>query len=213
MVGSQFIHLLASHPTEAEHTDLVGDVLPRKGRTAFFEVLTQERSHFDDAIRHALHFLVPLRLERGIAENRGSDERTVHGWVRVHRTRDHLELRLDTVGFFLIFAHHAHGADALAVQAHVLREGLCERDLMSVFNKDSDRLRITFTIARGEALVRHVEEGEVILRLHDFGNFAPLLRRRIDASRIVRTRVQQEHASVRGVLDVFDHPFEIEPAR
>ena len=67
MIGSQFIHLLASHPTEAEHTDLVGDVLPRKGRTALLRGFLRKSVRIL-MMRSAISFTssYPLRLERGI---------------------------------------------------------------------------------------------------------------------------------------------------
>ena len=61
-------------------------------------------------------------------------------------------------GFFLIFAHHGSRCRCVGRTSPLFFAKDCaSATLMSVFNKDSDRLRIALTITRGEALVRHVE--------------------------------------------------------
>ena len=44
---------------EAEHADLVGDVLPVPARALLAQTVAQRRAHADDAVGHALHVLQP----------------------------------------------------------------------------------------------------------------------------------------------------------
>lgn len=52
-------HLCRGDAGEAEHADLVSDVVPGERAAQALQVLAQQRAHRDDALRHALHLLVP----------------------------------------------------------------------------------------------------------------------------------------------------------
>ena len=65
--------------------------------------------------------------------------------------------------------------------------------------------------AAGEALVRHVEEGEEVAFLHNLGHLLPLVDGGIDARGIVRARVEQEKRTLVGVANILHHAVEVEP--
>lgn len=54
------VHLLRFEACEAEHPDLVDDVLPVVGGAFVFQTSHQLFSHLNDAICHAVHLLQPL---------------------------------------------------------------------------------------------------------------------------------------------------------
>ncbi len=47
------------HAGEAEHADLIGDMLPVLGRALFGEQIAQLLSHADYPVRHRLHVFQP----------------------------------------------------------------------------------------------------------------------------------------------------------
>lgn len=54
------VHLLRFEACEAEHPNLVGDVLPVVGGAFVFQTSHQLFSHLNDAICHAVHLLQPV---------------------------------------------------------------------------------------------------------------------------------------------------------
>lgn len=90
---------------------------------------------------------------------------------------------------------------------------------MALLDEMADREGVLGGIARCEALVRHVEEGEQLLllelgvskrsicvevsvtRLDDVGQLNPLLLGRVDASWVVRTCVKEDNALLGCVLE------------
>jgi len=65
-------------------------------------------------------------------------------------------------------------------------------------------------VTAGEALVGHVEEGEVALLLHDIANLAPLVLGGVNTGRVVGTGVQQDDAVVGGSLDVGNQALKVQ---
>lgn len=84
------------------------------------------------------------------------------------------------------------GARPLAVQAEVLGERLRDAEFETLRDEVPHRPRVVLKIARGEALVGAVEEGEVLLLADDFGDAFPLLARGVNACRIVSAGVEQD---------------------
>jgi hypothetical protein len=70
---------------------------------------------------------------------------------------------------------------------------LTHQEWHALLHKLPDGRGILVQIATCKALVRAIEEGIVCALSHHRGNFIPLLRSRVDAGRVVRTRVQKEH--------------------
>jgi len=59
VLGGELLDLGRSHSREAEHADLVGDVLPVAARALLGQTIAQHGAHRDDAIGHSLHVLQP----------------------------------------------------------------------------------------------------------------------------------------------------------
>ena len=60
-------HLLRGDAAEAEHADLLGDMVPGQGAVEVLQVLAQQRAHADDALRHPLHLLIPPVVPRRVS--------------------------------------------------------------------------------------------------------------------------------------------------
>ena len=75
-------------------------------------------------------------------------------------------------------------------------------------DKLAHRPGVVVEVAAREALVRAVEEREMALFEHHVRNLAPLLARRVHASRIVRARVDEEDGAWRGTFQRLDEGVE-----
>jgi len=64
-------HLLLIEPCEAEHANLVGDVLPVVAGAFPLQIGDQVRPHGDDAVGHELDLLEPERAQLGRGEDLG----------------------------------------------------------------------------------------------------------------------------------------------
>ena len=71
---------------------------------------------------------------------------------------------------------------------------------MAIFDEVTDSLSITRKVARGETLVRHVEEGEKLLLLDNVGDLLPLLWRGANTSGVEGAGVEQNNGLLRNVL-------------
>jgi hypothetical protein len=188
----QAFTLLRIHAGEAEHADLVGDVLPVLGRAQLLQVVLQRGAHRNDAVGHLLDVAQPLLLERGIAQNLRHQTSTVHGRVRVQGTDEDLDLRHCAHRIVFAAGHQREGAGTFAVQAHVLGVALGQGDLVALLDEMSDGEGVTGDVTAGEALVGHVEEGEEVALLDQIGQFGPLFGLGVDAGGIVGAGVQQD---------------------
>lgn len=56
----KILHLFRFEASEAEHSDLVDDVLPVAGGAFLLQAIHQLFPHLNDAVRHAVHLLQPL---------------------------------------------------------------------------------------------------------------------------------------------------------
>lgn len=196
-----------------EHANLVRDVAPIMLGPQILEVLLQQRAHGDDAVCHALDLAQPLLVQLRVVQDLGRDARTVDGRVRVQRSDKNLDLRVHTLGLFLICADDGEGTHALAIKTHVLRKRLRETHVVPLGHKVPQRKRILVGITARKPLVRHVKEGEVLSRLHSLGDLPPLLLRRVHTRGIMRARMQQEDAPLGRALDVSHHAVEVKPDR
>lgn len=96
---------------------------------------------------------------------------------------------------------------------HVLGEGLTQSNLMALLNKVAYSKGILVSVTTGEALVGHIKEGEMTLRLHNVGNLFPLFGSRIDTCRVVGASVEEEDAALGGSLDIANHALKVETNR
>lgn len=151
------------------------------------------------------------------------------GGVGVQGADDDLELRVDALLLSGVFADEREGTNTLAVETlviqlviemhkapganathHVLGERLAEGNVVALLHEVTDGKSILIGVTTGEALVGHVEEGEVALLLNDIGDLPPLLRGGVNASGVVGAGVPEEDAAVGGGLDVGDEALEVE---
>lgn len=157
-----------------EHADLLLDVGPVAGGLTVDEALEERLAHVDDAVRHAcripsarapfnntsdaggssprtLDLAKPLPVEGLVPEDGADEARAVDGRVGVEGADDDLDLRVDALALVGVGAHDREGADALAVEAHVLCERLAEHDLVALRDKVPEREGVVRRVARGEA--------------------------------------------------------------
>ena len=196
---------------EAEHTNLARDVTPRQSGPRLAELVAQRRAHCDDPVGHGLALSPPLRRQRAVGENDFDDARAVDGRVGVDGARDDLELREHALGLGSVVTYDGDRADALAVEAKVLCEGLSERKRHTLTNEVADGKGVGFGVARCESLVSAVDdELDAGLGLERRNHQLPLLDRRIDPRRVVRTRVEEDGGAIRCGLEVGKHAFKVE---
>jgi len=112
----QRVHLLRLEPRVREHADLARDVAPVVLAAQLLQVLLQKRPHLDDPVRHPLDLAQPLLVERWVVEDRAGYARAVHGRVRVQRSHEDLDLRVDTLFLVRVRTDDGECADTLAVQ-------------------------------------------------------------------------------------------------
>lgn len=206
-------YLLLRHAREAEHADLVRDVLPVTGGSFPGQAVPELRAHANDPIRHALDVLEPLLAKLLVGQDEVRDASPVERRVRVRRPHDDLDLGQAAVGLLLGTADEREGARPFSVQAHVLGEGLSHRETVAFFGEEPDRRGVAVNVARGESLVRHVQEREQPPALDDLRDFLPLLEFGVDARGVVGACVQQDDGAFGDFGDVLQSAAEVEAAR
>lgn len=194
------------------------------------EVLPQQSAHADDAVRHALDLTLPLLVQGRVVEDGGRDAGAVDRRVRIQWPNQDLDLRLDTLLLLGRSSDNREGTAAFSVQTlnssavnnissriastnHVLGKALAQSNVMTLLDKVPRSKRIPVSIARGKALVGHIEKGKVALLLDHIADLAPLLLRRVDTSWVVRTGMQQDDAVVGRVLEVLDQAGKVQADR
>lgn len=156
----QTLDLLGLESGEAEHADLVGDVLPGVRVAGALDAGAELAPHRDDPVRHLLYVSEPLLFEFGVGEYLLHEAGAVQRRVGVHDADHDLDLRHHLGGRRLVAAQEGQGARALSVQTHVLSETLRQHDLVSFLDEETDCESVIVDITGGETLIRHVEERE-----------------------------------------------------
>lgn len=72
----------------------------------FLKIFFEQSTHGDDSIGHALDFTEPLLVQLGVVQHFGSDASTVDGRIRVERSNQNLDLRVNTLLFFSRFGNN-----------------------------------------------------------------------------------------------------------
>lgn len=178
-----------------------------------FKVLLEQSSHLDDPVSHALDLTEPLLVELGVVQDLAGNSGSVDGRVGVQWAHEDLDLGVDALLLLGRLAHDTEGADSLAVQAHVLGEGLRQDEAVTLLDEETDRVGVLVGVTAREALVGHVEEGVVRLLFHDGADLAPLLRGRVDTGGVVGAGVEEDHAAFRRGLEVLDHAVKVQAYR
>lgn len=156
--------------------------------------------HADNPLRHTLHLTLPLSIQLRLAQDGVGDQRTMQRRVRVHWPDDDLDLTVHLRPLLRPGGGERKRTDTLAVETHVLSEGLGEGNLVALGDEVTNGLRVAGGRAGREALVGHVEEGEKLFLLHDVGNFGPLFWGGVDTRRVVCTGMEQDNRLLGSVL-------------
>lgn len=214
---SQGQHLLLAQAREGKHADLIGDVVPRAWGAQGLELCPQLLAHGDDPPGHRPQVLLPL-LEQGlVVQHQACDASAVCRGIRDFGTLQNRELRSDSangvLGVRTGAGNEVEATGPLTVETEVLGEGLRNAQLEALLDEVVDGPGVLGQIARGEALVRAIEEREMRLLLQQNGQLLPLVLCRVDAGGVVCAGMHQDDAAVWGVGDGLLHAGEVEALR
>lgn len=205
VVFGHLCDLLLGEASEAEHTNLVSNVVPVQGGAVLLEVALELGSHGDDSVGHALDFAHPFFTEVGVAHDGGGDAGAVDWRVGVHWSDEDLELRLDSLGFFLVCAHDSKSTDSFAVHAHILGKRLAQDWVVAVGDKGTQRGGVKVAVTGRKALVCHVKDREQALCLADGRELGPVLWFWVNAGRVVCAGVEEDNVTFVQPLQVRLH--------
>ena len=135
----------------------------------------------------------------------------MNGWVGVVGANDNFELTEHATGFFLVFAKHGEGANALAIQAETLAERGGNQEVQAGFDKLANH-RAVFSYAVAKALVGHVEEGGQVLGFDCGNDLAPLGGGDVVAGGVMAAGVQNHNGAGGGRVQVGQHAGKIDTA-
>lgn len=185
---------------EAEHADLVGDVVPGARGAELLQLGPQRRAHADDAPGHRAQVVLPLGEQGRVVHDGAGDAGPVQGRVGDLGPLQDGELRGDAgdgaLGVRGRAGHDVEAARPLAVEAEVLGEALSYHQLETLLDEIPDGGVVFRQVAGGESLVGAVEEGEVALLTYYLGDFLPLLQGRVNARGVVGTGVEEDDGSL-----------------
>lgn len=151
------------------------------------EVGHEALSHALNSVGHDFDFLkcyfeftipsyfVPKLLELWATEDSIDNSGTCNGWVRVHRSDDHLQLRKNSLLFISIAADETQSTNSLTVETKVLSEGLSNNNWKTSFSEKSNSVVILLTVTTGIALISHIEENDKVLLFADVKDTLPLI--------------------------------------
>jgi hypothetical protein len=91
----------------------------------------------------------------------------VSGRVGVETTNGDLQLTHDTGQVLLVLGDEGDRAHTLAVQAHVLRVGLRDEELVAVLGEQARAEAVLVDVTAGEALVGQVNERQQVSSLEE----------------------------------------------
>ena len=97
----------------------------------------------------------------------------------------------------------------LTVKSEVLSEGLSANCFEASAHKISETLSVVIEISRSEALICAVKERKQFFLLNHVSDRFPLFFGRVNAGRVVCTRVQDHHRVRRSGTQVFDEAIEV----
>ena len=200
---------------EAEHANLVCNVVPCARSAQLFELGAQFLAHGQDAAGHGVEILLPLGVKLGIVQDGADDASAVQRRVGNLGPLQNCELGSHAGdGGACLRTRGSDGVEdtgTLTVEAKVLGKTLGDQQLKALLDKITDGGSVTRKAARSETLVGRVKEGEVVLLADDLGELLPLVQGRVDASRVMGARVQQDDGALGRSLDGRLHAFKVEP--
>mmetsp|Transcript_51459 Transcript_51459/g.143869 ORF Transcript_51459/g.143869 Transcript_51459/m.143869 type:complete len:278 (-) Transcript_51459:616-1449(-) len=197
----------------SEHPHLLGDVLPLSWRALRLEAATERSPELDESVHHLLQLPLPLGAQVWVAQYPHDEPGSMDRGARVHGPYHRLEVRQHNLGTVLACAHNVQHADALAIEAHVLREGLGNKELELRLVEDPNRQRVPVEVPRSETLVRAVDDRDEVLDPQGFQQVAPLELRQVHARGVVRAGLEQHHAPRCRLRQLPRHRLEIQGLR
>lgn len=207
--------LLLRQTCEAEHADLVGDVVPGSWSTELLKLGAQSVAHVLDTAGHGGEVLLPLSEQLGVVEDGAGDASAVQGRVGDLGALENSELRSQPVdGSGGLRSGSCDGVEAtstLTVETEVLGEALSDQELEALLDEVADGSSIAREAARSKALVGRVKEGEVLLGPDDLSKLLPLIESRVDSGRVVSAGVEENDGLVRRALDGSLHTLKVQP--
>lgn len=210
---AQDLHLLLGQAREAEHADLAGDMVPRARSALGLQPVAQALAHLDDPATHRAQVVLPLREQRRVVEHHGRDARAVGGRVRDLRPLEDGELardvRIRLRGLRSGSRDKVERAGTLAVEPEILRERLGDAQLEAFGDEVADGPGVAGQIAGREALIRAVEEREVVTLANGYGDLLPLVLCRVYARGVVSAGVQEDDGATRGGADAGQHAIDV----
>ena len=208
------LDLRLGQPGKTEHTNLIGDMFPFPGGALGLEPLTQALAHINDATTHGAQVVFPHGEQLRVVQDATGDVGSIGRGVGDFRPLQGGQLGGDVGrgrdGIRTGGGDEMKGSRALAIQAEVLGERLGDTQLEALVDEIANRPRVADQIARGEPLVRAVEEGEVVALPHRLGDLLPLLLGGIHAGRVVGARMEQDHGAGGGRSQSRQHAVDIQ---
>lgn len=189
-------------------------MVPRSRGAEFLESCAQLVAHGDDAAGHGLQVVLPLSKELGVVEDGRSNTGAIQGRVGDFGSLENGQLGANAgdggAGVRSGAGHKVEASSSLAIEAKVLGETLANDSLKSLLNKVADGGGILGEVARSEALVGTVEEGEMLLLSDNDSQLLPLVEGRVDTGRVMGARVQQDNGTLGSSLDGSLHALKVE---
>lgn len=193
-IGSDLEHLLLVQASEAEHANLVDDVVPIARGLQLIELALESLAHRDNTTAHLTKVLLPLGEQLLIIENNRRDTSTICGRVTDLGTLENGQLATNTGRSVLSVrtrtSNKVEAASTLAIETEVLCVTLSDEHLEALLDKVTNGPSILIQITRCETLVCAIEEGELRLALHERSNLLPLVLSRINTCGVVCASVQ-----------------------
>ena len=121
-----------------------------------------------------------------------------------------LDLRKDLFSGVLVWGNNMKSTNSFSVESDVFCKRLWDNHLESFLDEVSDGPSILFEVTGGESLISRIEEGNQRILLHHSTDLLPLLLRRINTSRVVRTCMQQHNWPRHSSLQKLDHGLKVE---
>lgn len=115
MFLDKLLNLLWVDSSKAEHSNLVGNVLPITSRSLLGEQILERSSHGDDTISHELDISEPLLVESWIREDAGSNASSMDWWVGVEWANKDLDLRSNTSSLISVRGNNGESTDSFTL--------------------------------------------------------------------------------------------------
>lgn len=157
------------------------------------KALAKHSPHFYDSVSHVLKLFLPCVEVGGNIQNTIGNPCAMEGRVGVVLTDNRLDLGKNLLLGVLVGADYVESTNALAIETHVLCEGLSDEHLEALVDEVANGPCVLVQVTTGEALVGGIEEGEQRVLLHDFADLLPVLLSGVNAGWVVSTCMQQHN--------------------